>query len=124
MSNNNPNPKAYLRWDNSDIAADFLQISNPSNQGGSVLGWIDENGELQGSLAVGGFGTVFSSSEVINVTGNTGALANTPTGTFLMLTKNGQVLINGVDYTIAGNVITYTISALGSDIFGAWYSYQ
>jgi hypothetical protein len=42
-----PTKRAYLKWDSSNAADDFLQLTK---QDGSVPGWIDSSGSLQGTL--------------------------------------------------------------------------
>jgi hypothetical protein len=50
-----PTKRAFLKWDNSNLADDFLQLQTAS---GKVLGWIDSSGSPQGALAIGGSGGV------------------------------------------------------------------
>lgn len=43
-----PSSKSYVKWEKSNGAEDFLQLSIPS---GDIVGWIDPEGMLSGSLA-------------------------------------------------------------------------
>lgn len=63
------------------------------------------------------------------VVGATLTLANTPLqaidGTQLeQVVKNGVVLDPGAAYTIAGNVITLGVAAIGGDVFLISYHYR
>jgi hypothetical protein len=123
VSNPNPNPKVYFKWENSDSAADFLQILQLSTPGGSVLGWIDKNGIPQGSLAVTSSAISFSNAEVLTVSGVTGTLAQTPNNNIFFIIKNGQVLSPTIDYTLSGATVTFVVAQQTGDKYAAYYSY-
>lgn len=50
------------------------------------------------------------------------ALPNTPVGS-LELVKNGSCLVQGTDYTLAGNVVTFVTAPLTTDVCTATYRY-
>ena len=56
---------------------------------------------------------------VMNATNVTFTLASSPVG--LQLFHNGLVLVNGVGYTLAGNVITMTVAPASTDTLVAFY---
>lgn len=57
------------------------------------------------------------------ITGTTLTLPSTPIATTLKVFKNGQLLDEGVtnDYTLSGNVLTFTISLVSSDKIKSFY---
>jgi hypothetical protein len=74
--------KAYLRWSNSDLSADFLQLSQP---GGNIVGGIDSTGAPYGNLANGNGGNKNSGfpqfgSYLFSVSGGITSARNNSTG--------------------------------------------
>lgn len=123
-----PNISAMFKWVNNFFpgakggSQDFLQLIRESD--GTILGWIDENGIPKGSLASSG-GADWANEENVTFSGFTGNIAFPPNGQFFMLVKNGQILFNGIGYTMVGQ----TITLLGfpadpsNDDFRAWYTF-
>jgi hypothetical protein len=103
---------------------------------GNIVSWIDNTGTGQGNLASGGgggpqFADAETPSGVINGTNTVFNLQFIPNPVAsLQFTKNGQILLNTIDYTILNNVVTLMIAPqppsgdqpLG-DILAAWYRY-
>jgi hypothetical protein len=76
-----------------------------------------------------GGGTVpnFTDSETPSgaIPGSTFTLGHSPNPpASLVLMRNGVVMKNGgVDYTLSGNTITYTVAMATGDTHAAWYRY-
>lgn len=103
-----PSGKSHVKWDNSNGAADFLQLIQ---SGGSILGWIDSNGIPQGALAIGGGAPPSSFSGITGgtntgalVVGSGGSLSATGSGT-ITATNGGGAFSSYIDVVAQFGVI-------------------
>jgi len=115
----NPSKSAQNVW-TTEGGQDFLQLRSSN---GSFLAWIDSTGTGQGALS-GGLSTQnFQNGEIVSFVGTAGTLLYVPNGIFFQLFKNGQLILNSGDYTLAGANITLIVSAQLSDQFAAFYTH-
>lgn len=77
-----------------------------------------------GDVAVPSFADNETPTGVIDTINTIFTLANTPSPTdSLILILNGQMLFQGIDYTLVGNTITYTSPPFTGLPHRAWYRY-
>lgn len=77
-------------------------------------------------LAITGVAASFADNETPSGAnpGSVFTLANSPSpAASLILIRNGVAQVQGVDYTISGNTITYTTPMASGDTHAAWYRY-
>lgn len=58
------------------------------------------------------------------VVGATLTLANAPVAGTLLLFKNGALLDDSADYTVAKSVVTLSVASIAGDVWQAYYHYS
>jgi hypothetical protein len=92
-----------------------------------ILAFFDDRPDFT-NMTAGGGSPHFSDAEVpsgaINGTNVTFTLLNSPTPpASAFLTLNGVVQSEGIDYTLSGQTISFTIAPVTGDQLIAWYRY-
>lgn len=67
--------------------------------------------------------SLFGVERQTGLTGVTLTLTNAPTDGSLLLFKNGTLLDDPTEYTVAGRVVTLGVAAVGGDIYRAKYHF-
>lgn len=110
-----------------------IAAGTPTNGQTLVYSAADQRWEL-GTVQGGGSSANFADDEtpagaINGTTGNDGnavfTWAHSPVSGSLLFTKNGQVMIAGVAYTLAGNVATFNSGYIPvtGDVLAGWYRY-
>jgi hypothetical protein len=113
-----PTPKTVIGQfvNGRNAGDDFLQLVD--SHGGNVLGWIDANGVLQGSLAAGG-GTIAGSIAATQIAVGSGANTIAGSPNFIKNSNNGIQII-----TTAGPSPALFFADLGAQTAGEFFIIQ
>lgn len=101
-----------------------VEVPNPTN--GQVLTYVTSQNRWESANPQGGGGASFQQQQlIVTATDTVGPLSDPPTSaSVVMIFVNGQLRVNGVDFTVSGQNISWvspTLSVEPSDTLIAYY---